>query len=218
MNDQKRLIAVVDDDSLTLKVLCSGLQKFGFETASYQSGEEFIESAKERLPDLVLLDLMMPQMNGHQVLETLRGKYSPFELPIIMLTSKDDPKDIVLSFKAGASDFITKPAHPEVAIARIRTQLQLKSYYLDRLKRRELETLNAMIATYNHEINNPLVIALGNLRPEIEQMTNERLTTAIAAVNRISNIVRSIRDLMNTEPSYSDYSKNQKIINLKKSS
>ncbi len=214
----QQLIAIVDDDFLSSKVLGSALEKSGYATTRFQSGIEFLSSLSHNPPDLVLLDIMMPEINGFEVLKEIRSLYNPFELPVIMLTSKDLPSDIVRSFKEGASDFISKPAHPEVALARISTQLQLVTFYKHSLRKRELETLNAMIATYNHEINNPLVIALGNLKPDVSQMSDQKLRAAIGAVERISGIVKSIRDLMNSEPSYTEYSKNQKMIEIKKSS
>ena len=124
---------------------------------------------------------------------------------------------IVECLKLGANDYITKPANHEIALARIKTQLDLLSYYQDSLQKRELETLNAMIVTYNHEINNPLTVAIGNLRDDIKDMDNAKLKKSKDAMYRIAKIVRSIQDVTRSNLKFSSYSARSKIIDIKSS-
>ena len=81
---------------------------------------------RDREYDIVLLDIMMPEVSGYDVLEEVRKDWTPMELPIIMATAKDQGEDVVSAFKLGANDYITKPIDFPVALARIETQLSRK--------------------------------------------------------------------------------------------
>jgi len=92
------------------------------------------------------------------ILQKIRKEYSSIELPVIMVTSKNETSDIVNALDAGASDFITKPFQIKIALARINTHLQIKEMSASLIKKNKRDAVAAMIATYNHEINNSLTI------------------------------------------------------------
>lgn len=209
-------IAIVDDDQIGPKLLLKQLKGLGFQVTHFTSGELFLGSIGEQLPDLVLLDIVMPGISGVGVLKNLRDRFNSLELPVVMLTAKDEVAHIIEALELGANDYLTKPVHPGVASARIDTQVKLKEYYRDSLRKKELETLSAMIVTYNHEINNPLTIALGNVKSDISKMDNRRLNKVRESLKRISNIVISIRDIVKTSPNYSEYADSKKMIEVKK--
>jgi len=124
-------ILVVDDDPVNLRVVANFLSSLEVSLSTCTSGMEALESIqKEGLPDLVLLDIMMPQMNGYEVCRKLRTGHSPSELPIIMLTAKNQITDLTFGFESGANDYLVKPFTGEELIARVRTHLRLKSAYL----------------------------------------------------------------------------------------
>jgi len=209
-------IAVVDDEEIATKIFAKNLNIKNINTQCFKSGQEFLNYLEGEKIDLVLLDILMPNLSGLETLQKIRESYSSFELPVIMLTAKDQATDIVEALKLGANDYITKPANPDVAFARIRTQLELRSFYMDSLKKKELETLNSMIITYNHEINNPLTIALGNLKDDISQMDNKKLNKSKEAMYRIADIVKSIQKLTDHNVEYQDYAGSKsKMIKLK---
>src|SRR5262245_53056206 len=119
-------ILVVDDEELNREALARRLQGHGYAVAVAKSGREAIERLGERRCDLVLLDIMMPGMNGLEVLKFLRRIDSLIDLPIIMVTAKGDSQDMVEALELGANDYVTKPLDFPVVLARIRGQLALR--------------------------------------------------------------------------------------------
>ena len=119
-------VLVVDDVELNRSMLSRRLERRGFEVELAEGGKEALEMIEERAYDIVLLDIMMPEISGYDVLEEVRKDKTPLELPIIMATAKDEGEDIVSAFKLGANDYITKPIDFPVALARIETQLSRK--------------------------------------------------------------------------------------------
>jgi len=102
-------ILVADDDPLSIKLLNFRLSSVGHEVIFAVNGGEALEIATREKPDLVLLDIMMPVMNGFQVLRKLKSQEETKNIPVIMLTSKVQEKDVVFGLEAGAEDYITKP-------------------------------------------------------------------------------------------------------------
>ena len=195
----KKLL-LVDDDQMNGKLLQSRLQKRGFECDYVMSGKECLEALKDGKYGLVLLDIMMPDMSGIEVLEEIRKDKKPVELPVIMVTAKDEAKDIVDALKKEASDYLTKPVNMEIAVARINTQLQVLALVNESLKSKQLSTITIMVTTLNHEINNPLAIAVGNLsilQTKLSEDTGalERIEKAMGALNRITEIVKKIEEI-----------------------
>jgi DNA-binding response OmpR family regulator len=115
-------ILVIDDDPSVTSVLKRGLAYEGFAVDTAGSGAEGLASARERAPDLVILDIMMPGLDGLEVLRRLRA--GDEQLPIIMLTARDAPADEVLGLETGADDYVVKPFTFEVLLARVRTALR----------------------------------------------------------------------------------------------
>jgi DNA-binding response OmpR family regulator len=209
-------ILVVDDDQINNKMLSKKLEKRGFEVSQAYCGMDALEAVKKGGVDLILLDIMMPDLAGDEVLAELRKTYSAFELPIIMVTGKSETEDIVNNLKNGANDYIVKPVNIEVALARINTQLKLKQLNSENLQKAELETAHAMIVTYNHEINNPLTIALGMLRKIEKENDSQYVQKTKNALERVVDIVKKIESVASSnEVQRSDYTESDKMIKLK---
>jgi sigma-B regulation protein RsbU (phosphoserine phosphatase) len=119
-------ILIVDDEELNRDGLARRLQRHDYDVVTAKSGREAIELLGGRRFDLVLLDIMMPGMNGLEVLKFLRRVDSLVDLPIIMVTAKGESEDMVEALELGANDYVTKPLDVPVALARIRTQLALR--------------------------------------------------------------------------------------------
>src|SRR6516162_5809562 len=119
-------VLIVDDEELNRDGLARRLQRHDYEVAVAKGGREAIELLGGRQFDLVLLDIMMPGMNGLEVLKFLRRVDSLVDLPIIMVTAKGESEDIVEALELGANDYLTKPLDFPIVLARIRTQLALK--------------------------------------------------------------------------------------------
>lgn len=185
-------ILLVDDDQINSKIFSKRLEKRGYQTEVVSSGEAALAYLKDYPNVIVLLDIVMPEMDGVEVLKTLREKWTPTELPVIMMSARDETEQVVECLNLGANDYITKPVNIDIAIARIEMQMSLSKLQSDNLKKQELQTANAMIATYNHEINNPLTIALGLLKRDFSKIDEEKVKTAVQAMERISEIVKKI--------------------------
>jgi sigma-B regulation protein RsbU (phosphoserine phosphatase) len=119
-------ILVVDDEELNREGLTRRLQRHGYEVTAARTGREAVELLGERRFDLVLLDIMMPGMNGLEVLKFLRRVDSLIDLPIIMVTARGESEDVVEALELGANDYVTKPLDFPVVLARVRTQLALR--------------------------------------------------------------------------------------------
>ena len=122
-------ILVVDDEAINLQVLDNQLTMKGYAVIKARNGEEALNIIfNENQPvDLIILDIMMPIISGFDVCKKVREKYSATEIPILMLTAKDDPKDIDSALKCGANDFISKPFEKNELIVRVETLIKLKS-------------------------------------------------------------------------------------------
>lgn len=188
-------LIVVDDDQINSKIFTKRLQKRGYHTEVFNSGESFLEffdAHGEPNHYIIILDIVMPKMNGTAVLKKLREKYSPMELPVIMLSANDDTEKIVECLNSGASDYLTKPANIDIAVARIKTQWELMNFYSLHVRKKQVDTINSMVTTFNHEINNPLTIALGSLRRDYSKIDEKRVKIAVEALERIATIVKKI--------------------------
>src|SRR5262245_39328145 len=119
-------VLIVDDEELNRDGLARRLQRHDYEVVTAKSGREAIELLGGQRFDLVLLDIMMPGMNGLEVLKFLRRVDSLVDLPIIMVTAKGESQDVVEALELGANDYVTKPLDFPIALARIRTQLALR--------------------------------------------------------------------------------------------
>jgi len=123
----KHKILVVDDESDAVDLVEFNLKGAGFEVISAANGEEALQKAKGHLPDLVLLDLMLPEVDGLEVCKRLRGDPATATIPIIMLTAKAAEIDRVLGLELGADDYITKPFSPRELILRVKNSLKRRA-------------------------------------------------------------------------------------------
>ena len=121
-------ILIVDDDAIGLFTLESHLASVGYAVTAVQDGFEAWEKIQNEKYDMVVLDIMMPRMNGYELCEKIRTLYDLTELPVIMLTAKTQVGDIVQGYDCGANDYVTKPVNRDVLLSRIQTGLQLKQF------------------------------------------------------------------------------------------
>lgn len=205
--DSFKKILIVDDDTMSGNLLAKRLEKKGFKCEVVSTGQSCLDLMLNKNDfDLVLLDIMMPGMSGTEVLEEIRKTKNNFELPVIMVTAKDEASDVIDSLKKGANDYITKPVNIDMALARIQTQLQIKALVEESLLNKQTSTINSMVTTLNHEINNPLAIALGNLTLAKKNLSEERIEKSMRALERIADIVKKIEKITGGEIEEVSYS------------
>lgn len=123
----KQRILVVDDEEDLLELVRYNLAKEGYQVTCLASGEEALEEAPKLLPDLIVLDLLLPTVDGLEVCRRLKGDSKTKHIPVIMLTAKTEESDVVAGLELGAEDYVTKPFSPRVLIARVRAVLRRRT-------------------------------------------------------------------------------------------
>lgn len=163
-------VLIVDDIPENLQLLSGFLYKKGIEVSVAFDGEQALKAIENETPDLILLDIAMPGMDGYEVCEILKSKEETKEIPIIFLTARNETEDIVRGFDLGAVDYITKPFKNKELIRRVTNQLELKrakdvqNRYVKIIKNQntELSELNAtkdkFLSIIAHDLKNPFHI------------------------------------------------------------
>ena len=139
-------ILVVDDDPAIAEMLTLVLRSEGFETVVVGDGVEAVQKARQVHPDLILLDLMLPGMNGIDVCRSIRDEST---VPIVMLTARTDTVDVVLGLESGAVDYIHKPFKPKELVARVRARLRRTPHE----RPEELEVADLSINVAGHQVS-----------------------------------------------------------------
>ncbi|OLP16335.1 hybrid sensor histidine kinase/response regulator [Leptolyngbya sp. 'hensonii'] len=186
-------ILVVDDNPTNIQVLFDVLSENGYRVAIAKSGEAALQRLQAYQPDLILLDVMMPGIDGFQTCERLKADPTTQDIPVIFMTALSDAVDKVRGLSLGAVDYITKPIQHEEALARIRVHLQLRTLtktleervaertadltqtcnvlrqtQLQLVQSEKMSSLGQLVAGIAHEINNPVNFIYGNLTPAQE--------------------------------------------------
>ncbi len=125
-NKKKMTILVVDDNPQNLQFVANLLSGEGYEIALAQNGLQALDYLKENKPDLILLDVMMPDMDGFQVCAKLKADMTLTQIPVIFLTARTEIENIVKGFEAGGIDYITKPFNSTELLARVKTHIELR--------------------------------------------------------------------------------------------
>jgi serine phosphatase RsbU (regulator of sigma subunit) len=129
MNPADFKILVVEDNSFNRRVIMRKLEKSHFQVNDAEDGNQALEKVKSWQPDLILLDIIMPELDGLEVLQIIRKTKSQVELPIILVTAMQDSEDVVKGFKLGANDYLPKNFNTEELLARVTTGLQIRNYH-----------------------------------------------------------------------------------------
>ncbi|MCK5226640.1 MAG: response regulator [Desulfobulbaceae bacterium] len=168
----KSKILIVDDTVDTVELLKKRFRADGYDTMEAFDGQEGLDKVREFGPDLIILDVMMPKVDGFQVCERLKKDASTRHIPILMLTAKSEINDKVKGFDYGADGYITKPFNYKEIAARIRSLLAQKTASMELAAKERREALDHVVNEVSHEVRNPLV-AIGGFARRIRKNLHE---------------------------------------------
>ena len=197
-------ILIVDDDENNIFLIRCFLEKENFQVTEALSGLKALEMVHHGPhPDLIILDIMMPEMDGYEVCRRLKENEETRPIPVIMLTAKNTTEDMVKGLNIGASDYITKPVNFDELTARIRTHLRIKKLEKELIRKEKLESILQMSIAIRHEINNPLtgILGVSELLTADEEMPKSR---RIEFAELIQNQSLRIRDTVQKMASITD--------------
>jgi two-component system cell cycle response regulator len=216
-------ILVIDDLPENVFMLQDRLENEGYEVITAYDGKSGIEKALNDLPDLVLLDVMMPGITGLEVCTTLVSNPTTSNIPIILVTAKAGAEDTKEGLEAGAYDYIKKPFNRIELLARVTSALKLSEATKRLIDSEKRNTFAATVVTANHKIKQPLTLmslSLAAIKRELnkEDISKENIQkrlsyieSGIMEINDVLNQLNSIK-----KPIFSEYIKNIKMIEVDK--
>jgi two-component system cell cycle response regulator len=214
-------ILVIDDLPENVFMLQDRLEHEGFEVLTAYDGYTGIDKAKNELPDLILLDVMMPDITGLEVCKILVNESITKDIPIILVTAKSGAEDTKEGLEAGAFDYIKKPFNRIELLARVKSALKLSEAHKLLLESEKRDTYIATVVTANHKIKQPLtLLSLSSAAIKRELGKDEISKDGILKrVKYIDIAVKEITDVLNQlnaikNPILSEYTSNIKMIKV----
>ncbi len=212
-------ILVVDDLPENVFMLQDRLEREGFEVITAYDGKTAIDKALSNLPDLILLDVMMPEISGLDVLKTLTKEPSTSNIPIILVTAKSGAEDTKEGLEAGAFDYIKKPFNRIELVARVNSALKLVEAHKLLIEAEQKNTFAATVVTANHKIKQPLTLMSLSTAAIKRELKKEELSkdSILKRLAYIESAVKEINDVLNQlnsikKPVFADYVKNIKMV------
>jgi two-component system, sensor histidine kinase and response regulator len=189
----QKSIVVVDDTPENLRLLIALLSEQGYRVRPAPNGELALASIQKEPPDLILLDILMPDMNGFEVCRRLKADDRVRDIPVIFISALDEVFDKLTAFTVGGLDYITKPFQVEEVLARVQTHLSLREAR-QQLEERNQE-LEAFAHTVAHDLKSPLATLIGclylvtEIEDQLSGSSQDLLNSANATANRMNTII-----------------------------
>lgn len=202
---------VVDDQPINIKLLQRKLERQGMDVSVAYNGRECLDTVGDVKPELVLLDIMMPEMDGIETCQHLKANPETETIPIIFITAKASKEGKLEGLDAGAVDYITKPIDLDETLARVRTQLRLQEMFRENIElqerlgdARKAAAVGAITQGIAHNLNNLLGVVVGYLDLikngyDSPDMVKRSVGLMDHAINRMVNIIRQLGTIANNE-------------------
>jgi len=189
-------VLVVDDDEINRHVVANFLGLGSYTVLEAEDGEKALELVRERHPDLVLLDIMMPKMNGYEVCRTIRSEQDQADLPVIFLSAKDRTEDLVAGFESGGNDYVPKPVAGPELLARVDTHLKLLQIQALMIRREKLAAIGQVATGIVHDFKNSINVIRGYAEMIAEEASGvgEFTSTISSEADRIGAMAHEILD------------------------
>jgi len=205
--EKKTKILIVDDAVDTVELLKKRLRFEGYDTAEAYDGEEALKQVAEYNPDLIILDVMMPKLDGYEVCERLKSDENTKYIPILMLTAKGEIEDKVKGLDIGADHYLPKPFDYKEVSARVRSLVASKAAREKLVEEEKSEALEQMMEGVAHEIRNPLTSIGGFARRVHDRLAQgdpnkKYMELIITDVARLENMIKELLELETTAISY----------------
>ena len=216
---QKGTILVIDDNPTNLKLLVDYLENSDYTVLIAQAGDSGLQRAQNVIPDLILLDVMMPEMDGFEVCRRLKADETTHDIPVIFLTALSGEPEIIRAFEVGAVDYVTKPVRQKELLARVNTHLTLvrqkRQIEQSRAQERKyfeklIEMKNKFVRTASHDLKNPInVIMLTLYNFELHGASDSDLAAAYlktieTQTDKMRTLVLDILDLASLESGHEE--------------
>lgn len=191
-----KTVLIVDDFPANLEMLSSLLNDYGFKTPIAKSGKTALSRVEKMMPDLILLDIFMPEMDGYEVCKKLKSNPKTKDIPVIFLTSSNEVFDKIKTFQIGAADYISKPFHVEEVLARINSQLKIKDAQSRLIDQNVFlnKTLDKLKITTNKLIFSEKNNAYGKLIVDIASKINQPLGKCVTMSSYLQMQTDEIKD------------------------
>jgi two-component system, sensor histidine kinase and response regulator len=205
--ESKSKILIADDEADAVELLKKRLRFEGYETLEAYDGVECLRQASEGNPDLIILDVMMPEMDGYEVCRRLKASKKTAQIPVLMLTAKREVENKVKGLDIGAHDYLTKPFDYQELSARVKSLLTIKADKDKLVQEVKSEALDHMIDELAHELRNPLTSIGGFARRVYENLpegdpNKKNLAIILIEVARLEKMVAALVDLKTSAISY----------------
>jgi DNA-binding response OmpR family regulator len=214
-------ILVVDDQKDNVFVLEDRLKREGYEILKAYDGQTCIDIAKKEIPDIILLDVMMPGMSGFDVCKTLTASKITNSIPIILVTALTEAEDLKEGFLAGAFDYVKKPFNRVELIARVKAALRFRESQQVMLELEKVRTFTATVSTANHEIKQPLTLinlstAAVNRELGKDEINKEVIKKRIGFIEDATRDIISVLDQLTAikTPILTDWVNDVKLVDL----
>ena len=208
-------LMIVDDSRVALRIFEQLFQEAGAKVELFTDPKKALTYLEEHKPDCLIVDYEMPVMSGVQLVSELRSNKVYSELPILMLTGREDDQTIVDCLNAGVDDYLFKTANVQVILTKIKSALRQKQFREELISLRQVSAMKSVVVTLNHEFNNIVSILLGRtgeFKKVLNESQQEHVQVFESSLLRLIKLIKKVREI--EKFSQSDYAQNVSMIEL----